>query len=265
VTGAASSWTAGQPPGDPPPLEDPAGWRLSRLREGLWVFAFAFGVLMVARYLVGPAVPFVADNLKAVAVLVFLYVPGWLAWRRGEDLARYGLTLKGWKRELAWGLGLAALIFPIFGVGFYVFVELLAHLPDPWAGWIAPYRGGFDPAFRLPPDLFYLLGIHLLVVALPEEFFYRGWLYARLAEGLDEERRGRRILGVVIGPAFWLTAVLFAVGHLTEPYPWRLAVFFPALVFAWLRLKTGGLLAPIVFHGLSNVFIAILEASFFPR
>ncbi|MFW6369301.1 MAG: myxosortase family intramembrane protease, partial [Myxococcota bacterium] len=105
--------------------------------------------------------------------------------------------------------------------------------------------------------------VHLLVVALPEEFFYRGWLYARLCEGLDEKGRGRRMLGVVIGPAFWLTAVLFAAGHLTEPYFWRLAVFFPALLFAWLRLRTGGLLAPIVFHALSNVWVVILEASFF--
>lgn len=218
---------------------------------------------MLARYGIGPLVPFVAENLKAVAVIVFLYVPGWLIWKRGEDLADYGLTLKGWRKELAWALGAAAIVFPLFAAGFYGFIIVLDYLPAGWQGLISPYTAGLEPGFRLPEGLLYLLLVHLLVVALPEEFFYRGWLYSRLSEGLDENGRGRRRLGAVIGPAFWVTAVLFAVGHLTEPYVWRLGVFFPALVFAWLRLRTGGLLAPIVFHGLSNVYVSILEASFF--
>lgn len=256
-------WKPGDAPGNPPPPIDPERWRRSRLREGLFVYAVALLVLLVARYAVGPFVPFVAENLKAVAVLVFLYLPGWYIWRRHEDLASYGLTLRNWRRDLAWGLGLSAVIFPLFAFGFWGFVVVLDHLPGALGDWISPYRAGFDPAFRLPSGLFNLLVIQLLVVALPEEFFYRGWLYSRLCEGFDEGRRGRRFLGVVIGPAFWLTAILFALGHLTEPYVWRLGVFFPALVFAWLRLRTGGLLAPIVFHALSNVWVAILEASFF--
>ena len=253
----------GEPPGAAPPYSRAEDWRRARLLEGLGIWAISFAVLLLARYAIGPFVPFVAENLKAVAVIVFLYVPGWLIWKRGEDLADYGLTFRRWRRDLALGLGLAAIVFPLFALGFYGFVSILDHLPGGLAGWISPYRAGFDPAFRLPDGLLYMLLVHILVVALPEEFFYRGWLYSRLSEGLDEAGRGRRRLGVVIGPAFWITAILFAVGHLTEPYAWRLGVFFPALLFAWLRLRTGGLIAPIVFHGLSNVFVAILEASFF--
>lgn len=253
--------TSGLPPAAP---DDPAA-RRGRLREGLLVWAAAFGILLLGRWVVGLAVPWVASNLKTVAVLVFLYLPGWLVWRRGETFGDYGLTLRRWPRDLAWGLSAALVVLPPFALAFWGFVEVLPALPGPLAGWLAPYRGGLSPALRLPPGFLWLMVTHLLVVALPEEFFYRGWLYARFAEGLDERRRGRRLLGVTIGPAFWLTAALFAVGHLTEPYPWRLAVFFPALVFGWLRLRTGGLVAPIVFHGLSNVFIAVLEASFFAR
>jgi len=55
------------------------------------------------------------------------------------------------------------------------------------------------------------------------------------------------------------TSALFALGHLaTEPNPARLAVFFPALVFAWLRLKTGGIGAGVLFHVLCNVFASEL-------
>ena len=61
-------------------------------------------------------------------------------------------------------------------------------------------------------------------------------------------------LGVSIGWGIVLTSLLFAIGHLAlTPHPFRLAVFFPSLVFGWLRAKTGGVAAPILFHGLANV------------
>ena len=56
-----------------------------------------------------------------------------------------------------------------------------------------------------------------------------------------------------------LTCAAFALGHvLTEPNPGRLAVFFPALVFGWLRARTGGVGASIVFHALCNLFASTL-------
>ena len=60
------------------------------------------------------------------------------------------------------------------------------------------------------------------------------------------------------------TQALFAMGHLVSLQPWRLGTFFPGLLFGWLRERTGGLAAPIVLHALSNLFIATLEASFYP-
>lgn len=244
--------------------EDPAE-RRRRLREGLAVWALAFVVLMVARYLVGPFVPWVAGNLKTVAVLLFLYVPGWILWRRHEAFADYGLTLRRWRTDLALYAKLSLAVFPAFVLLFWGFVAVAAHVPEPLRSWLSPYGPGFHPHFHLPPSFAYLVLTHLFVVALPEEFFYRGFVYARLAAGLDEAHRGRRLLGVVVGPAFWLTAVLFAVGHLTEPYPWRLAVFFPALLFMWLRLKSGTVLGSTLFHATSNIVVAVLEASFFPH
>lgn len=102
--------------------------------------------------------------------------------------------------------------------------------------------------------------VQLGLVALPEEVLYRGYLQSRL----NARWRPRwRVLGATIGPGLPVAAALFALGHLAvDPGPHRLAVFFPALLFGWLRERTGTVVAPIVVHCLSNVLIRIV-ASFY--
>src|SRR2546426_689708 len=95
-------------------------------------------------------------------------------------------------------------------------------------------------------------------VAFSEEFFYRGYMTLRLEERWPP---ARRILGAPLGRAAVLAAALFAVGHLLEPAPWRLAVFFPALWFAWLRSRTGTVIGASIAHFLSNVWLLLLERS----
>ena len=54
-----------------------------------------------------------------------------------------------------------------------------------------------------------------------------------------------------------------AIGHLlTEVNPNRLAVFFPALVFGWLRSRTRGIGAGVVFHALCNLYASYLARSY---
>ena len=77
----------------------------------------------------------------------------------------------------------------------------------------------------------------LFVTALPEEFFYRGYLQARLSD-VWPGRCARR-WACWWDRRSWLTAALFALGHLAIFQGWRLAVFFPALLFGWLRERTG--------------------------
>jgi len=105
--------------------------------------------------------------------------------------------------------------------------------------------------------ILYLLLMQLLLVALPEEVFYRGYVQSRLS-GLLKARV--LVFGGDIGPAVLLTSVLFAVGHLIAiPHPGRLAVFFPSLLFGWLRSRTGSVAPSILMHGMSNVLLAILS------
>lgn len=103
--------------------------------------------------------------------------------------------------------------------------------------------------------LAYLI-VHLGIVALPEEWFFRGYLQTRL-----DERWGtpRRILGADLGWGFVVSALWFALLHpILLPGLHRLLVFFPALLFGYLRARTGNIGAAVVIHATSNLLLAIL-------
>jgi membrane protease YdiL (CAAX protease family) len=234
----------------------PGGARAAR--EALWLWVAAFGAIALAR-----AVPPIAHYAKAVAAVAFLYLPGLVVWRRDEDYRDYGATLEGWPWGAALGLATSAAVLPLFALTFWGFLELLRNLPPSLHGLLSPYTGGGAFELRLPPRFLAHVVDQFLVVALPEEFFYRGYLQARLR---DAWPHGRRFLGISWGPAFWVTQVLFALGHLAEPHPWRLGVFFPSLLFGWLKERSGTVVPSTIFHALSNLCVLVLEASFFgPR
>jgi hypothetical protein len=75
---------------------------------------------------------------------------------------------------------------------------------------------------------------------------------------------GRRLLGAPIGYAWLISSVLFALGHVLVDFnPQRLAVFFPGLVFGWMRAATGSLAAGAVYHALCNLLSDVLHTSAF--
>jgi membrane protease YdiL (CAAX protease family) len=234
-----------------------------------WAAAIAGIALAKALSLVEPT-GLLAANLAGVAAFLFIALPDARLRARGEDWDGYGLawwglrdprTWRAWARGAAAALAVAAVVFPLFALGFWAFAEVLPALPAPVARALAPYAGTPRLAFRLPPGLALAAPLQLLVVALPEELFYRGFMQTAWARTAPE--RGLTVLGARLGAGFLWTQVLFAAGHLVALQPWRLGTFFPGLLFGWLRERTGGLAAPIVLHALSNLFIATLEASFY--
>lgn len=102
-----------------------------------------------------------------------------------------------------------------------------------------------------------LVLVQFLLVAVPEEVFYRGYLQTRL-DGLIG--KDRRIFGADVNVAsVLLTSTLFAIGHIaTIPSPARLAVFFPSLLFGWLRRRSGGVLAPAIYHAACNLLVDVV-------
>ena len=190
----------------------------------------------------------------------FLGAAYWLV-VRGDDTDRireHGLSLGGlveltplsWRRLLhdtpravAHALAAAALIFPLFWLGFRMWWQVEHFQPAPWQA-VWSEAGG-----------------QLLMIALPEEAFYRGYLQTTLERQLG---KAVNVRGTPVGWGIVLTSAIFAVGHLfTELNPARLAVFFPSLVFGLLRARTGGIGASVIFHAMCNLFSAYLIRSYF--
>lgn len=186
---------------------------------------------------------------------VFLFGALALARRDPRTAAHYGIDLDGvleprrtdqglgealWAglptlaRELAFALKVAALVFPPFIVAFALFHQV--HHPFT-----------FHPPAQ-PLD--FVLG-QLLVVALPEEALFRGYFQTRLEDVFPARST---LWGTSISwPALVLQAALFAVLHFLVGFsPARLAVFFPGLLFGYIRARRGGIGAAVWFHALSN-------------
>jgi uncharacterized protein len=239
-------------------------------RELVGTWAVAIGGIALA-WIVSAGIPILRANLAGVAAFLFIVLPERRIAARGERWRDYGLpwfglrdarTWRAWAQGAGVGLLVCAVTFPIFVAGFWAYGELLPHLPASVARVVAPYSGA--PAFRprLPDGLALLAVTQLLVVALPEELFYRGWMQTRWAASAPKRRV--TVLGARLGAGFLWTQLLFAAGHLVVLQPWRLGTFLPALLFGWLRARTGSIAAPVVAHALSNLFIATLESSFYP-
>ena len=242
------------------------------LREPLLTF-LAATALASGLFWLGRVVPLVHRNLHALIAVLFFYAPvmaGRVS-RRPFDFREAGLRLDPMRTNAA-VLALAiAVTFPLFVLGFFLFYgttcgphvgggglsgPLLARLCplSPWLGW----SGGH---LRLPADFALLAANQVLVIALPEELFFRGYLLGRLEAHWPSRRR---LAGAPVGWALLVSALLFALGHfLVDFNPQRLAVFFPALVFGWLRARTGSIAAGTAFHASCNLLADVLHHSYF--
>ena len=94
-----------------------------------------------------------------------------------------------------------------------------------------------------------------LYVATSEEIFFRGYLITRLEHlfGTDHRHRMTPFLCIVI------SAASFALAHVVlQGSAIAALTFLPGLVLGWLFIKTRSLLAPVLFHGIANVFYVII-------
>jgi len=126
----------------------------------------------------------------------------------------------------------------------------------------SPVQDGRLRAERSTSWIFWLVVTQLLLVAIPEEFFYRAYLQGAFARAWPGARR--RVLGVATNPAALVaTSALFALGHFAVGFdPQRLAVFFPSLLFGWMKDATGSIAAAAVFHALCNIVVDVLSKAY---
>lgn len=155
-----------------------------------------------------------------LAAALFLYAP-FLFYRRGKAPT--------WLR--AGNAGKNLLVTAALAGGGALAYYLYTLLPLPPA--LAPYVGPRPP---LGETLFR----QGLLVALPEEVFFRGYLYDAF-----EEKGWEPIVP---------TSVLFAAGHLAIHASWyRVLTLFPGLLLGGGRKITGTIYVPVVLHLLFNL------------
>ena len=198
-------------------------------------------------------VPWIARHYDELNTALFLYAPlvPILCGRAGSDtepatMADYGLSLTGIGRGVLTFLAALAVVAPVY---------VLAML---WASEHGP--AWFHPSVELHvPRAFGMVALfQVLQVALPEEFFFRGYAQGRM----DLAFPGRvRVAGAPLGLGFLFANALFALAHPLQAGPhqlanWtRLETFFPGLLFGWLRARSGSLVAPVLMHAASNLLL----------
>jgi uncharacterized protein len=230
-------------------------------QAGLAGLARSLGVAAAVTALATALSYLLPDSWAATGVgFTFLLATYWLVVRSDdpEQIQEFGLSLGGLLEPgplsasrllrsglgaLGYAFGAALLIYPCFWFGFRIWWKV----------------GNFHPA-PLGPVVSDALG-QLLVIALPEEAFYRGYLQTSLERDLTGKLS---LFGARLGWGVVLTSAIFAVGHLfTELNAARLAVFFPSLVFGFLRIRSKGIGASVAFHAMCNLFSAYLLHSYF--
>lgn len=202
----------------------------------------------------------VPDSHAATAVgLAFLGATYLLVLRGDEEQIRAsGLSLGGVlepERLSVARLARAFLRASAWALAFFAFVA-----PPFWLGYKLYFRPRRHFFLTRPTSVLDDVAGQLLVVALPEEAFYRGYLQSALDRVWAPTWS---IFGAKLGPGWLVSSAIFAVGHvLTSPHPSRLAVFFPSLVFGWLRARTGGIGAAALFHALCNLLSSTLARGY---
>ena len=178
--------------------------------------------------------------LLALQEILLLGLPALLAMRRSPASAQ---ELQGlWGKPTAYqsGLGmLAAVSFTLVGV--LITVVFVAALQS--FGFGIPEGAALVP--EGPGQLAAAILCVTLIPAAAEELLFRGLIQGALA---------KRFSGKA---AVWVSAILFALLHRSVlAFPQILAI---GLVLGVLRVRSGGLVLPIVFHAFYNFAVLVLN------
>ncbi|MCO4744595.1 MAG: CPBP family intramembrane metalloprotease [Proteobacteria bacterium] len=230
------------------------------LREVVLVW---LATLLLIRLVVMAADAGAPELVKAAVPLLFMYAPVWWLQRTGRDPDVYPLALPAFSDRAPYieALKLNALIIGL------ILLPWLAGYHYWQTSWLPSIMEslGFSP--RSIPEVEYqgtwpsspllLIAYHLFFVAIPEELFYRGYVQSRL----DEVWPPRwRLFGADIGWGLIAASAIFALGHsIVSLQWWHPFIFFPSLVFGWMRCRTGTIVAGALFHAWSNVQVTTLD------
>ncbi len=221
-------------------------------------FLLFTGVLALL-FALGQVVTPLGTHLTEVYALLFLFTPmAYFRITKEREFIRFGLLKPG----LLWGAGAAVILLGGYALLYWLYLSYSCQAGIGTS--LGRLCSHYSTTFSFPMGLgrtLHLLLVHTIAVALPEEYFYRGFLLELLRRSVSFKKLSLRSATLL---ALTLQALFFALGHaLVDGNPLRMAVFFPALIFGILALRSQTLLAPILFHGLANTVSEILERGWF--
>lgn len=174
----------------------------------------------------------ISNYLSLITACILVYVPIFILSKRKKKIDFIDIDLKSYLKSLNQSLIFSVLTLgPLLVLSFFVF----------WA------------SFRIESGWHYLefFIFQLIMVALPEEFFFRGYLQGQL--NLVFERKWSWF-GVKVGPALIWSSIIFALSHsVISLQIWHPLIFIPALGFGWLYEKTNSITASVIYHALCNL------------
>lgn len=241
---------------------------------GLW-YALAVAVALIALHqllqlgfamavmkLAGAGMGNTREMVKASLVAIFpaaLIVAGlgyWLAGRRGGEARRVlslgwpCLTPLGWAAVIAGFMVVmyAAILTVVLAMG----IDMSQYTPGPDGQ--SPKTGSAglvkEAMFDISNEpLLFLIVFPSIAIGAPlvEELIFRGQLFS----ALSQTRLG--VAGTTV-----VTAALWSLLHVTEPWLSITLIFIMGLVFGWMMYRFGSLWVTIVCHGVWNGFYAML-------
>ena len=219
----------------PPNLAADRADNRALFRQTLWVWLLT--MLAMRGLFELQTVPFFRSHLSLFTAILLIYAPLVALWIRRERLDFFENSLGQLGRSIGYFLLFSAIVFPLIEVGNRYFQAKFFHRH--YVG--GNYQGLAQAAL-----------FHFLVIAIPEEFFYRGYLQQQFNRIWGKPFS---LLGCMVGWSLPFTAFLFAFSHsMIVLRWWHFSIFFPALAFGWLREKTGAITAGALFHATCNLY-----------
>jgi membrane protease YdiL (CAAX protease family) len=191
---------------------------------------------------------FFQHHLLTLTTALLMYIPMAIFFIRKEPIDFLEKNLSHILFSMGWLLRVVFILGPAIILVNHFYQGREFHLS--WDG----FRF-YKPVFQYVQSSSHFLWpsiLRNLVIATGEEFFFRGYLQKRFHQVFGNSAQ---FLVFRSGKPLFLTAAVFALSHsLITLQWWHPFIFFPGLIFGWLREKTNGLVAPVFFHVLCNVF-----------
>ena len=184
---------------------------------------------------------FVAPGILVAAVIIPTAI-------RKDEFAKIGFNIKQVRLTLRVVCWTCAVVFPATLFGLLLLKSYGLNLPlrpvppqgQAWVGWLL---------------------YQFMYVSVAEEVFFRGYVQNNILRStstiIKERRRLLQWTSIIISAACFAAAHIIVQGKIIS-----VLIFLPGLILGWLFIRTRSLLAPILFHGLANVYYFSVAAAF---